>query len=168
MIKKIKHYIKELIIFVMVITIFANLLSLYKSEKLNKDQLSITTLELIDGTKYTFDSSRPILVHFWASWCPTCKLEAQNIQTISKYYQVLTIAVKSGSNNDISKYMNKNNYKYKVYNDYNAKLATIYNIKAFPTTFIYNKNKEMIFSEVGYTSTFGLWIRMLWAKYLSE
>ena len=163
--EKIKHYIKEIIIFILVMTIFSNIISLYRSSSLSNEQLDNINIELIDGSLYKQDISRPLLVHFWASWCPTCKLEASNIQTISENFQVLTIAVKSGSNNDIKKYLDKHNFNYNVYNDYNAILARKNNVSAYPTTFIYDKNKNLVFSEVGYTSTFGLWIRMLWAGY---
>jgi len=50
-----------------------------------------------------------------------------------------------------------------VINDKNAFYANKYNIKVYPTTLIYDKNKNLIFSEVGYTSTFGLKIRLWWA-----
>jgi len=162
---KLKHYIKEIIIFIVVITVLSNIISIYKSSELNTNNLDIVSLKLLDGSKYTL-GNKPLLIHFWASWCPICKLEAQNIQTISNYYDVLTIAVKSGSNIDIQKYLDKHEYTYKVYNDYNADLAAKYNVIAYPTTFIYDKDKKLIFSEVGYTSTFGLWLRILWAKYL--
>jgi len=163
---KIRHYIKEIFVFIIVMTIFSNVISLYRATDLNSNKFDIISLKLIDSSRYSLDSNEPILLHFWASWCPTCKIEAQNIQTISEHFQVLTIAVKSGSNSDIQSYLNKHKHNYHVYNDYNANLASKYNIQAYPTTFIYDAEKNLVFSEVGYTSTFGLWIRMLWAKYL--
>lgn len=153
---KIKHYIKEILLFTVVLVIFANIISFYKASDLNKDPLDIN---------YQFDDSRPILIHIWATWCPTCKLEASNIQAISKKYQVLTFVVKSGTDTKVKKYMNDNNLDFKTINDTDGLLADKFNVSAYPTTLIYNKNKELIFSEVGYTSTLGLWIRMLFAKY---
>jgi len=163
--KKIKHYIKEIIVFIVIITILSNIISSYNASNLNKQKLPNINLELIDGSNYTNKKAKPILVHFWATWCPICRLEAQNIQTLSENFEVLSIAVKSGSVYDIQEYMNKNKLTYKVYNDEDTLLASKYNIVAYPTTFIYDKNRDLIFSEVGYTSTIGLWLRMLWASY---
>ncbi len=42
-------------------------------------------------------NNKPILLHFWATWCPTCKFEAPNIEKVSKDYEVITIAVQSGT-----------------------------------------------------------------------
>ena len=154
--EKIKHYLKEFILFIIFITVVTNVVSLYKSRNLTQQPLTI---------KYkSIYPKKPILLHFWATWCPVCKVEAANIQRLSKYYNVITIAVKSNEN-EIKRYMKKNNLDFKVINDKDALLAQQFNIAVYPTTFIYDKNKKLIFSEVGYTSTFGMWIRLLWAKF---
>lgn len=164
MLKKIKHYLKEIIIFIVFITIVANGISLYKSSDLNKKPLNITNITLLDGTKYNLSSTKPTLIHFWATWCPTCKLEASNIQTMSQNYEVVTIAVKSGSNEDINRWLKENDYDFNVVNDESAFISSNFNITVFPTTFIYDKDKNLVFSDVGYTSTWGLMLRMWWAS----
>jgi len=164
MIDKIKHYAKEIIIFLLVMTLFANGVSLYKSMDLNKNPLSLTNITLINSKKYSLDSNKPTLVHVWATWCPTCKLEASNIQTVSKYYNVLTIAVKSGSNDDIQTWLDESNYDFNVMNDSSGLVSSNFQVGIFPTTFIYNKDKELVFSDVGYTSTWGLFLRMWYAS----
>jgi len=162
--EKVKHYIKEIVLFFLTMTIAANLLSLYRSQSLNDEALSIKEFKLIDNTLYTVDTNKPLLIHFWATWCPTCKLEASNINFLSKYYQVITIAVKSGSDYEIKKYLDEHNYHYKVVNDEDGTLSQKFKIAGYPTTFIYDKNQKLRFAEVGYSSTFGLWIRFLWAE----
>ncbi len=164
MLQKIKHYFKEVLFFTLFITIFANGVSLYKAQKLNKSKLSLQTHTLINNTLFTPQTNKPIMVHFWATWCPICKLEADNINRVSKYYEVITVAVDSGSNYDIHKYLVENNLEYRVINDKENKIADSFNIQVLPTTLIYNKDKELVFSEVGYTSSFGLFIRMLWVS----
>ena len=165
MIKKIKHYIKEIAIFLVVMTVFANIISLYKSSDLSQKPFSLTNIQLINGGEFIFPhAKKPLLVHFWATWCPTCKVEASNIQTISQNFEVLTIAVKSGSNEELQLWLKKNNYDFKVVNDNSGFISSNFKIAAFPTTFIYNKDKEIVFSDVGYTSTWGLWFRMWWAS----
>jgi len=162
--KKIAHYMKEIFIFLIFITIFANALSLYRSNNLNQEPMSVSSFHLIDGTTYVPESNKPILVHFWATWCPTCKAEAANIETISKYFNVITIATNSGDNKDIKKYLDNRNLTFKVVSDEEGSLAKMFNISIFPTTIIYDKDRAIFYSDVGYTSTFGLWIRMWLAK----
>ena len=160
---KIKRYLKEIILFVVVLTIFANAMSLYKSRNLSQEPLNMQTFTLINNQEYKVPGNKPVLIHFWATWCPTCKLEASNIDFLSKYFEVLTIAVKSGSDDEIKKYMNAHNYTFRVVNDTEGRLSSQFHIAGFPTTFIYNKDKKLVFSDVGYTSTLSLYIKMYWA-----
>ena len=161
--EKLKHYAKEIIIFFIVMTIFMNIVSLYKSSDLNKKPLDMKNVTLLDNSNYQPPHAKPILIHFWATWCPTCKIEASNIQTLSEHYEVITIAVKSGSNDEINKWLKESGYDFNVVNDNNGFISSNFKIAAFPTTFIYDKDKKLVFSEVGYTSTIGLYFRMWWS-----
>jgi len=162
---KLIKYLKEALLFIIVMTIFANILSIYRSSTLNKNPIDLKEIALIDNSIYKLPSNEPVLIHFWASWCPTCKAEAHNIERISKSFNVLTIAVKSGSDKELNDYLSNNKLSFKVLNDNSGKIAQKYLISVFPTTIIYNKKGEETFSEVGYTSTIGLWIRMLLAGF---
>lgn len=159
---KLKHYTKEIISFIVILTILANIVSYYNSLDLNKTKLELSNLTLLDNTKYTLPQNKPIMIHFWATWCPICKVEAPNIETISKDYEVLTIAVNS---KNIEQYLKDNNLNFKVIDDKNSNYANKFNISVYPTTLIYDKDKNLIFSDVGYTSTLGLWLRLLWANF---
>ena len=161
---KLLHYAKEILLFIVVMTLFANALSFYKSAGLNKESLALQSVTLIDGDEYTIDPSKPIILHFWATWCPTCKLEADNIERLSRNYNLLTFAVQSQSNKEIKKYLQEKELDFHVVNDRNSYYAKKFHISAFPTTFIYDKNQKLLFSEVGYTSTLGLFLRAWWAS----
>lgn len=162
--QKIKKYLISFIKYAIFFIVVINLVSYYKSLDLNKNKLEIKSFELLDGTTYEIEKDKPLLIHFWATWCPICALEEQNIETISKDYQVITIATQSGSSEEIKEYLEKNNLSFKVVNDNLATLSREFNIKAFPTTFIYDKNQNLKFSEVGYSSTFGLKLRLWWSN----
>ncbi len=162
--EKIKKYLKEIVVFIVVLTIATNALSYYRSLDLDKSDLEIQSFKLLDNTNYDIPKNKPILVHFWATWCPTCKFESPNIEKVSKDYEVITIAVQSGTKEDIEKYMKEHGFTFRVVNDKDGFLSQKFNIKAFPTTLIYDKNKNLKFSDVGYTSTVGLYSRMLLSK----
>jgi len=152
---KLLKYTKELVVLIIIITIFSNGVSLYRSMSLNKITIP---------PSLHVEANKPIMLHFWATWCPICKAEIDNIQRVSKNYQVITIAVKSGSDEDIQKYLSKHNLDFKVINDNEANLAREFGIGIYPTTIIYDKNKNLVFSDIGYTSTLGLYLRMWWSS----
>ncbi len=119
-------------------------------------------LKSIDNREITLlKKGEPLILHFWATWCPTCKLEASNIQNLKDSgIRVVTVAVNSGSSQAIDKFLKDRGYNYIVINDYNGELAKRFNVTAFPTTFIYNSSGELEFSEVGYSTTVGLKARV--------
>ena len=102
----------------------------------------------------------PTLVHFWATWCPTCKLEAPNLNDLRESCNVVTIVVNSGSNETINSFMKERGLRYQVINDNDGALAKRFGVEVYPTTFIYDSNGTLKFSEVGYSTSIGLKARV--------
>ena len=160
-----KKIFKEIAILVVMVLVISNVMSYIRKPNLDNSELPMIKEMMIDGK--VFDSrtfhGKPLMIHFWATWCPVCKTEADNIQRLSKYYDIVTIAVKSGSDEEISDYLKGRGFDYRVINDRDAKWAKLFDVQAFPTTFIFDRDGAISFSEVGYTSTLGLAVRMWWA-----
>jgi len=157
---KINKWLKEIVIWAIVIFILSNIISYLRKPDPSSTQLPSTTVQLLDGSSYTMQKGKPFVIHFWATWCPTCKLEAENIEHLSKKYNVLTIAVDSGDNEKVKDYLDQRGLTFRVLNDQKGIWAQKFNVEAFPTTFIYNSEGELKFTEVGYTTTAGLLARM--------
>lgn len=147
---------KEIFLAFILVFILTNIISYIRKPTLDSTQLPPLEVQLIDGSHFSVQKAKPLLIHFWATWCPTCKLEAGNIERVSKSYEVLTIAVNSGSEDDVVKYMKQNALSFKVLSDPNGIWAKKFKVQAYPTTFIYDENAKLKFTEVGYTSTAGL------------
>jgi len=106
----------------------------------------------------------PVLVHFWGTWCPVCRLEAVNIDTVARHYPVLSIAVSSGSAQKIRQWMNEKGVNYPVLSDPRGILAERFGVTVFPTSFIYDARGKLRFVETGYTTTAGLLARLRLAQ----
>ncbi len=143
-----KKYLKEIAILVVAIFIISNVISYIRSP----DIKDIDVSSLI-----TKESKKPLLIYFWTSWCSVCKLQSPNIETISKYYDVLTILV---DDVDIDKI--KKDFDFKILHDKDGLIAKKFKVNVFPTIFIVDSNSKIRFSEVGYSSTFGLLFRLWW------
>jgi len=156
----IKSILKELLIGVAAIFILSNIMSYVRKPELSSTQLPQVEVTLLDSSSYRLKTGKPIVIHFWATWCKVCKLEAQNIETLSKQYEVLTIAVNSGNNGKIEEYLKERGLTFRVLNDLDGTWAKQFNVEVFPTTFIYDGSGELKFTEVGYTTTAGLLARL--------
>jgi thiol-disulfide isomerase/thioredoxin len=164
MTSRIKSTLKEISIALVLLFILSNIISYFRQPELGSTQLPQIEVQLIDGSTFQVEKGKPLIIHFWATSCPACKLEAPNIETVSKEYDVLSIAVNSGSDEQVKAYMQDHGLSFKVLNDVDGTWATEFNIEVYPTTFIYDAKGELRFTEVGYTTTAGLLARLEWVE----
>lgn len=120
---------------------------------------------LLDGRDIDSVSLRgkPLLIHFWASWCNICRLEQASIESISHDHAVITIAMNSGNAAEVRQYMAQHHLAFPVVNDPDGTLARRYGVRAVPASFIVNPAGEIVFRERGYTTGWGLRLRLWWA-----
>lgn len=167
-----KWHVKSIVIALtkaaVLIFILSNIINYLRQPELASEEFPGIEAALLDGRIFSVEEGKPLLLHFWAAWCPTCKLEAANIESVSKEYQVLTIAVSSGSDTELKAYMQEHGLNFNVINDKEGKWAKQFNVEAFPTTFIYDSKGELRFTEVGYTSTAGLLARLEWISLMKQ
>ena len=156
----IRKILKEIVIGLLILFVVSETISYFRRPDLDSQRLPVIEAKLLDGSHFEIPKGKPLLIYFWGSWCPICKLEAPNIQRISKKYEVLTIAVNSGDDNKIQSYMNKYQLDFNVLNDQDVVWAKRFKVEVFPTIFIYDAKGELRFTEVGYTTTAGLLARM--------
>jgi len=122
-------------------------------------------LEDISGhqVKLSDYQGKPLLLHFWATWCKFCEFEESWINEIEKDWQVLSIAtLSSGTEAEIRDYMQRHNITHwQTIIDKDNRLAAQYGITVMPSTFVIDSKGEIRFKEVGLTTPWG-WKLRLW------
>jgi len=157
----VKSVAKEIISTLLLLFIVSIVINYIRKPEVNENIYSLKLSDIHNNSIAMYKYKKePLVLHFWATWCPICKLEASNIEALSKKYNVISIAVNSGSNEKIRLFMKEHNLSYKVINDSDGALAKKFGIEAYPTTLIYDKNGKLKFSEVGYSTTLGLQARI--------
>lgn len=123
------------------------------------------------GQKYNLPShpEKPVLVHFWATWCPVCRAEQSSIAAIAhEDPAVITIAMQSGQPDEVLRHMREQGLNFPVINDPDGRIARAWGVHAVPVSFILAPDGNIRFVEVGYTTEIGLRIRLWLAGVVSD
>ena len=119
---------------------------------------------LLDGQaiELTQYAGQPVLIYFWASWCPICTLTSGSVNSIAKDYKVITVASWSGDAKLVQQHMHGAGLTMPVMVDNDGQWAAHYGIKGVPASFIIDAAGDIQFIESGYTTEYGLRSRLWW------
>lgn len=119
----------------------------------------------LSGQRYQLPAHppRPVLVHFWATWCPVCRAEQGSIADIAQDAEVISVAMQSGAASEVAGYVKEQGIVFPVLNDADGSISSAWGVHAVPASFIVAPDGQIHFVEVGYTTEVGLRLRLWWA-----
>jgi len=97
------------------------------------------------------NAGRPTMLFFWATWCPSCKQQIPELETLQKDKggQVNLVALSvDESQGALERYMGKHPMDVPVYWG-SQDLARKFKVEAIPTLVIFDKTGKQIFSQAG-------------------
>lgn len=111
-----------------------------KEERVLAPDFTVTDGE---GTEVSLSSlkGKPVVVNFWASWCPPCKSEMPGFETVSselgERVHFMMIDAVDGRRETVesgSAYIAGQGFTFPVYYDIGQQAITQYGVRAFPST----------------------------------
>ncbi|MEW8585992.1 MAG: protein disulfide oxidoreductase [Candidatus Thiodiazotropha sp.] len=143
------------------------LIHLWQTRDLVDGRAPALSGQILGGERFDLhhQGERPLLVHFWASWCPVCRLESGGIASLSKDYPVVSVAMQSGSESEVTEFLGQNLLQIPVINDPDGKLAAAWRVSGVPTSYIIGRDGRVKFSSVGYTLPLTLRARLWLAEF---
>jgi peroxiredoxin len=162
--KKSPHPVRRWIFNIGLFMLALLLLQWWQSRPLASGPAPTLAAQLINGETVDLKNYRgkPVLVHFWAEWCPICSAEQDSIQSLSEDFEVLSIAMQSGQAQTVRAFMQQENLSFPTIADPLGEISGQWGVRAVPVSFIIDGQGDIRFSEVGYTTEAGLRAR-LWA-----
>jgi len=125
-----------------------------KSASLTGKDREIVKIRLKDlnGQPINLDKykGKTIFLNFWATWCKPCIEEMPTIekaQNILQNEDVVFLLASGESAEEIDAFRIAHDYKFNYARIENSEEI---NVQTLPTTFIFNPNGELVFSETGY------------------
>ncbi len=112
----------------------------------------------MDGKKIdmaTVIGKKPVMLVFWASWCPTCKTEVPKVNEQVKKYRskgMEFIGINVGFNDSVErarKFMTKTGMNYPVLFDDKNTISRMYGVQGVPTIVMADKSGRIVFKNYG-------------------
>lgn len=106
-------------------------------------------LKTLDGEKVRLSDyeGQPVMVNFWASWCPPCRAEMPDIQRLHEEtdYAILSINVtgSEASEKDVREFMKEYELTFETALDEMSAVATMYSAFSLPTTYFLDGKREI-------------------------
>jgi peroxiredoxin len=107
------------------------------------------TLKDLQGDEVTLSTLRGkvVLVNFWATWCPPCRMEMPDLDATYTRLQSKGLAVLSITDEDsakVSPFLAKNGYHLRVLLDPGRKVAKQFHVDGIPKTFVFNREGKLV------------------------
>ncbi|MBL7872413.1 MAG: TlpA family protein disulfide reductase [Cyclobacteriaceae bacterium] len=124
------------------------------SDKKSDSSMNNIVLTDLSGNSVSLDlyKGKTVFINFWATWCKPCIMEMPTIATMMEKFKNDNIVFLFASNEDlnqIEKFEKKHSFGFHYVRVDNFEAL---NIQALPTTYIFNSQGELEFSEVGFRS----------------
>ncbi|TIN52415.1 MAG: protein disulfide oxidoreductase [Mesorhizobium sp.] len=127
---------------------------------------SATPMQSIDGNIHdiaALSQERPLLIYVWATWCSICRYTTPAVDKLAKEGgNVVSVAMRSGDNAKLARWAEKKNLSMPVINDASGALSQQWQVSVTTTLVIVSKG-DVVSATTGWTSYWGLKIRMWWA-----
>ncbi|ABV38152.1 redoxin domain protein [Shewanella sediminis HAW-EB3] len=154
---------RQLALLILFSMVFSAGLDMWRGKDIPRDDLpNISGISLkgesLDIAALSRDQA--VLVYFWGTWCPVCNLVSPAVDVLSTSYSVVTVAMNSGADDKMVKYLKHKEYDFEVINDSSNDIARDWSVQLTPTIMVF-KDGELKHYTTGFTSLPGMWWRML-------
>ncbi|RXJ04003.1 TlpA family protein disulfide reductase [Anaerobacillus alkaliphilus] len=118
---------------------------------MNAPVFSLATM--LENKEVSLDSflGKPVMLTFWASWCPDCHRDLQlknqfyrSINSDQLVFLTINVTGREGNPDDGVKFIKENHYSFPVLKDLGTKMYDAYQCMGVPTTILLNKDHEIV------------------------
>ena len=107
------------------------------------------TLEDLSGTKWTLKDlgGKVVVVNFWATWCPPCRKEMPDLETLYRRFKDQGLVVLAISDEDAGKvrpFVAQQKVSYPILLDPGRKVNQLFEVEGIPKSFVYDRSGKLV------------------------
>ena len=131
-------------------------------------------LENLNGLKeqLTDYKGKVVFLNFWATWCGPCRIEMPSMERLYTEFKedgLVILAVNLGESSAIAgEFMKSNNLSFPVLLDEDQTVAAIYGVRSIPTTYLIDRDGNILGMAVGAREWDSLSFRKLFKEILKQ
>jgi peroxiredoxin len=127
---------------------FAAAISKIEADNARREQADFTLTEL-NGKTWTLKELRGnvVVVNFWATWCPPCRKEMPDLETLYKQFKDQGLVILAISDEDAGKvrpFVAEQKVTYPILLDPGRKVNELFQIEGIPKTFVYDRGGKLV------------------------
>ncbi len=109
---------------------------------------------------------RAVALHFWAEWCPICRMEEGSITDVQQDWPVLTVAMRSGDAARVQRELQQRGLPWLSAVDADGAIAKRYGLASVPAFVVLDAQGRIRYASVGYTPEWGMRLRLWLAQHV--
>ncbi len=107
------------------------------------------SLRDLQGRDWTLSDLRGkvVVVNFWATWCPPCRKEMPDLESLYLRFKgqgLVVLAISDEDGDKVSGFLSERNVTYPILLDPGRKVNDLYRVEGIPKTFIYNRDGKLV------------------------
>ncbi|MIR62389.1 protein disulfide oxidoreductase, partial [Salmonella enterica subsp. enterica] len=163
---KLRRWLREAAVFLALLIAIMVVMDVWRAPQA-PPAFAATPLHTLTGestTLATLSEERPVLLYFWASWCGVCRFTTPAVARLAAEGEnVMTVALRSGDDAEVARWLARKGVDFPVVNDANGALSAGWEISVTPTLVVVSQGR-VVFTTSGWTSYWGMKLRLWWAK----
>jgi len=127
---------------------FAAAVSKLEADNERRDQADFTLIDL-KGKAWTLKglSGKVVVLNFWATWCPPCRKEMPDLETLYQQFKDQGLVILAISDEDAGKvkpFVAQQKVTYPILLDPGRKVNELFQIEGIPKTFVYDRSGKLV------------------------
>ncbi|MDP8982891.1 MAG: TlpA family protein disulfide reductase [Acidobacteriota bacterium] len=107
------------------------------------------TLQDLNGKPWKLSGLRGhvVLVNFWATWCPPCRKEMPDLDSLYSQFReqgLVVLAISDEETGKVTPFLKEHGVSYPVLLDTDRAVSKLFGVEGIPKSFVYNRDGKLV------------------------